>query len=59
MVGYTVHMARVFGVDLARFPRIQAYFARLCERPGFQRAMAGRAAFDSDAAARGSRVVPP
>jgi glutathione S-transferase len=40
MVGYTVNMAKVFGVPFASFPAVDKYFARLSARPAYQKAMA-------------------
>ena len=34
-VGYSIHIARLF-TDLAAFPRVAAYYARLSERPAFR-----------------------
>jgi glutathione S-transferase len=46
MLGYTLHMATVFGVELAAFPAVQRYLSTLSERPAFKTAMAGAGAFD-------------
>jgi glutathione S-transferase len=39
MLGFTLASARVFGVLDERFPRLGAYYARLEQRPAFQKAI--------------------
>ena len=40
MLGFTLAAARLVGVLDDRYPRVNAYFARLEERPAFQKAAA-------------------
>ena len=40
MTGYTVNMAKVFGVALESFPAVSSYLEKLSTRPAFQKAMA-------------------
>ncbi len=37
-VGYSIHVGRYF-TDISRFPRVQAYYQRLNDRPAFKQSM--------------------
>lgn len=46
MLGYTLQMASVFGLDFAELPRLRGYLSTLLTRPALQKALSGAGAFD-------------